>query len=1326
MNHMQKSEPVLASDWRQRRLTRVAVFFLAWWHVASYAVDFPSLPLQTGAVQPAPNVVFILDDSLSMTSAGGNDLDTGLSWCANTSGQCPNSPTGSNFEDSGPGAPYTRNALSYNPATTYRPWAGANDANTDVVRLDPADYSETTDNLQLPTGSFSERRDLGGENQTFFVPKPAANRTDRRQYYRYQILAGGKRIVRAEWSNAAPPALSLTTANTFTGITGSELYWGNTSNPTSGGNSTCAGTNFRYQVPGDGSVKTVVITTSGATGTNDNPDLYVRSGQNPCTNNYHYRANTSSADETLTIDSPSTGYLYIGVYNSASGTGDRTFSNLTLTVRYSTQYAQAAMNCSTSASGTWGWKNCVDVSNGDPDTGVRSIEEEKLNYANWYQYHRTRMKAAKAGGSEAFATLDENYRVGITGLYPSGTYQQVIGGATNVAAPSGDSAGNFNNVIPVTNNGGLFVGSNRKNWFDHLHGMVGKQYTPLRKALDAAGRYFSTPRAYQAIDDNNVTTYLACRQNFAILTTDGYWNNWSGSDDSDNNYSGNKISGDEEDGVTITGPNNQTYKYERAAPFWYNINGSDKDDATTLADIAMHYWKTDLRKTDVSGHAGSADNRVPFSVSNPAFWQHMVTFGVGLGVRGKLTDAQVAHAVAGTGTLANGGFWPAPVHATNANENPENVDDLRHAAVNSRGSYVNANDAQEFSQGIADALNRIGERKGSASNVLANSTSISTESFVYQATYTAGAWRGELLAYPISGAGLGAPEWRAGEHIAAWGSRKVFTYGASSGAAFPTATQTSSLGTAASTLGLGVTGDELAQYLKGNNTKEARNGGALRNRVMRSSTDQVVPALLGDIVNSSPFYVADIQTIFVGANDGMLHAFDATNTAANATNTSGGGTERFAYIPRGVAMSQLADLADPLYGTNTATKPHRYFVDGPIVVSARARTPGKNYLVGALGRGGRGVYGLDVSNPASFSDANVLWDYTGSAAPANMGNVIAEPLISKLNNGSTAAIVANGPNSASGTASLFILSLADGSVIKEIDTSTTGGNGLSAPRSVDINADGVVDYFFAGDLLGNLWRFDVSASDTASWSFGKVFTARDASNNPQPITSAPGVARDPSTGKVWVFFGTGRYMTADDQASTAVQTYYGIVVGQNGSEGSNLLRADLQQRTIYVVDATTGQRAFEPAQTAIGAGKQGWYVDLNNPSGKGERVVSSPLIYDNILVFSSIVPPGQATVNSCDAGGTGYVNALDAFSGTSLAMTFFEYTPGTIKDVNGNDLPIGSVPIGSGMPTAPIIIGDKLVIGDSSGGVPTTIDVSPPGGSSTRRVSWRELLIRED
>lgn len=1279
---MQETETGSGCDWRRHWLVRGVVLFLAWWHGVSYAVDFPAMPLQTGAVQPAPNVIFILDDSTSMTdpSLGGDVLDTGLVW----SNQSPGL-------GSGLGAPYTKNALSYNPSTTYLPWADANSVNTQVERLPNADFGGAYSNASLATSGTKEV--LSNSVRTFYVPKPTATTpallADQRQYYRYQILPSPDgRIVRSEY-------LAYSAANTPATVTTGQLG-------SSASGSVVAGTTsstWSLTVPSGVTSLTISSSGGGCAPSSRCADLYVRRGNTPTTSRYDNLSTNNGNTESIAFSNPTAGTYYVNLYAATSYTG-----TVSVTYSYSGYSVLAAMGCAISTSGS-GWRNCTDVSGGD--SNVRAAAQEKQNYANWFQYHRNRMKAAKAGSSEAFASLDENYRVGLMGLYPEGGNHQVLGGA-------------MANIIPVDTNGGLFVGQTRKDWFSHLHRMTSKSYTPLRKALDGAGRYFSTPKAYRSVDRNGQVTYLACRQNFAILTTDGYWNNIN-REDPDTAYS--HISGDGVVGSLISGPNNQSFRYEPSVPYWYSGLGEYADN-TTLADIAMHYWKRDLLTSDVSGYPGSSDNRVPFSAANPAFWQHMVTFGVGLGVQGRLTDAELAHALAGTGTAQNGGYWRVPVRETGTRENPENIDDLRHAALNSRGAYINANDAAEFSKGIADALNRIGERKGSASNVLANSTSISTDSFVYQATYTAGAWRGELLAYPISAEGLGSPEWLAGEHIPAWGSRKIFTVGTTNGSAFPNSDQSSELSAVAATYG--VTSSELIQYLKGDASKEVRNGGVLRNRVMRNGAGVEVPALLGDIVDSSPFYVADIQTIFVGANDGMLHAIEASNSKANATNTAGGGTERFTYIPRGVAMSQLAELADPLYGTNEVTKPHRYFVDGPIVVSARSRTPGKNYLVGALGRGGRGVYGLDVTNPATFGPSNVLWDKTGDGAPDNMGQVIAEPLISKLNNGVTAAVVANGPNSKTGTASLFIINLADGTTIAELDTETTS-NGLSAPRAVDSTADGVVDYIFAGDLLGNLWRFDVSGPSASDWKVEKVFSARDKNNKAQPIAGGVGVARDPATNKIWVFFGTGRYFDSDDQKNTDTQTYYGVVVGETGGEGSGLpyTRNDLHERSIYVVDDATGRRAFEVSQSSVASGKQGWFIDLDNPPGKGERVISAPLIYDTILVFSSIVPPSQDTVNSCDAGGSGYVNALDAFSGTTLPMAFFEVDPDSIKDAYGNVLAIGSIPINSGMPTAPIIIGNKLVIGDSSGGVPTDIDVSPPGGGSPRRVSWRELFIRE-
>ena len=1283
MNHTHVLAP--ASNRSSRTSTRAVAFLLSWWAGgACYAVDFPSQPLQTGVVQPAPNIVFILDDSQSMVGTGGLALNSGMDWTSTS----PNL-------GSGAGAPYTKNPLSYNPATTYKPWATANTADTAVLRLDPAEYDDVCDDAAQIT---SCDKDLTGDHETYYVPKSSANQDDPTKYYRYQIRKGGSKLVRSEWVDTDNTP-TMSSGASWTNEAASSGNWTNV-----GGNGNPSSTYRSYTVPAGATQ--VVIATSGGSGSNRNPGIYVNVGSNPnrTAPKYSRNANNNTTNETLTIDPATPGeVLRIGVYNH--GTGNMT--GLGLTVTYTTS-TETVLGCTVHAS-SYGWKNCTDIStSGDATYEVRKLDDEKQNYANWYQFHRSRMKVAKAGGSEAFASLDKNYRVGLMGLYPSGTYQQVI-------------RDSMSKIIPVDTNGGLFVGDNRKDWFDHLHTMSAKNATPLRKALNGAGKYFSTEDAYRSKVGSDPATYLACRQNFAILTTDGYWNNYSGSDDKDENYTGDQISGDEEDGALITKPGSDpAIYYRKKVPYWYSGLG-DYNDKTTLADIAMHYWKTDLLTADVGGATGSAENRVPYSDANPAFWQHMVTFGVGLGVKGKLSPTQVSYAMNGTGGAANIG-WPAPNHTSGIEDNPENVDDLRHAALNSRGSYINANNSKEFSDGIANALNAISERKGSASNVLANSTSISTESFVYQATYTAGTWRGELLAYPVSGAGLGKIAWWASKGVPAWGSRNVFTVAAtgSGGSAFPNTTQTTELGAAATSLGLGVTGTELAQYLKGDPSHEVDEKGTLRNRFILVSTTPTkvkTPTLLGDIVDSSPFYVADIQTIFVGANDGMLHAIDASNT-------SSGGTERFTYIPRGVAMGQLAKLAEPMYG-NTTAKPHLFFVDGPIVVSNRVRTPAKNYLVGALGRGGKGVYGLDVTTPGSFANANVLWDNTGSTDPAfdNMGNVISEPLISKMNNGATAAVVANGPNSTAGTASLFILNLDTGAVIKELNTATTGGNGLSAPRAVDVNVDGKVDFYFAGDLLGNMWRFDVSDTSASNWTFDLVFSAKDPTDTSvaQPISSAPGVARDPAN-NIWVFFGTGRYMTAEDQASTNTQSYYGIKVGPTGKLGVNLKRTNLQPRSIQVVDAATGRRAFQPAGTAVDTSKSGWYIDLNKPAGAGERVISAPLIFDDILIFSSIVPPNKTTLNSCDAGGTGYINALDAFTGTGLDTPFFvDLIVKTIKD-GTVDLPIGSLPIGAGMPTAPIIIGNQLVVGDSSGGTPTSMKVNAPGGSSKRRVSWRELL----
>jgi type IV pilus assembly protein PilY1 len=915
-----------------------------------------------------------------------------------------------------------------------------------------------------------------------------------------------------------------------------------------------------------------------------------------------------------------------------------------LWVRVGGTWTLKVEECTRYKSGSW--SNCSYQTPQTKDGTRRSEAGEQANFAAWYSYHRTRIKVAKAGASEAFARLGSSIRVGY------------------------DSIWNRNAMpIPVSSGGGLFTGTNRSDWFSHLQAANGSGGTPLKGALQRTGEYFSDATAGGPWGPGSGRDQISCRQNFAILTTDGYWNDNSGYTEVGD--------ADGTSGPEIFPPKGRSYSYQPAKPYSDNFVGrrGNYSQPDTLADVAMYYWKRDL--------VAALANNVPKSTADEAFWQHMVTFGISIGLKGRLTPPDDLDAIR-LGTK----HWGDPTD----DEDLDRIDDLWHASVNGRGSFVSATNPEEFVEGLLDALTTVAERPGSASNVTANSTSFQTSTHIYQASYVSGRWTGELSAYAASRAGSsGTASWNASEHIPTSG-RKVFTWSGSSGATFPSAAQVTALARGG---GLApVTGSDNANYIVGDQTLERARNGKLRDR----------SSLLGDIANSSPMYASESNTIFVGANDGMLHAIDASS-----------GAERFAYVPAGIDLSALASLSDPEYT-------HRFFVDGPIAVSTTKQTPGRNYLVGALGRGGKGVFGLDVTDPGNFATGDVLWQRSDDA---DMGNVLGDPLVVTLNvtdadgNPRKAVLVGNGINSSTGTAALFVIDIASGAVIKEINTGATGDNGLSAPRGADLNGDGTVDRVWAGDLKGNVWRFDVGQASTDSWTVSRMFQATDGSGNAQPITTGLAIARQPTTGKLWVFVGTGSFLTTADVKSTAVQSMYGLV--DDGS--SSLARSDLVERQIVVATTKDGRevRAFERAGT-MPADKQGWVIDLDNPS-PGERIVSNPRVRGNVLLTASLIPPKDDT---CDAGGTGYLNAVDAFTGTSLGAPYFDannngdFTDDTLPGDGDDPLPIGSVGT-EAMPTLPVLIDDRVFWGESDGGNDSLL-VNPQGGS-VRRVSWREILL---
>ena len=1178
----------------------------------SAGITIPDEPLTTGN-KVAPNILFILDDSGSMAWRNMNNSDIAKITGSGGFSDGPDQDgitTGTSISSESTGnsamyeQTYVTNTLYYNPSITYQAWMGPNGNRLSGGDSYAAAYSSNDYVSNDGNGSSGGSKNLSDRVQTFYSPKDGSKTgvaylSDVGNYYRYQIMPGGSGdIVRSNWGAVIESAWTNLSVSPNSG----SVKWYNVNTHTLA--SVPAGRQLYFQVKSMNSRHAEY-------------KLFDPSGGLVCTMLFG-----DSETRACTVDGTQAGAYVVKVADAYPDNND---SNYQLSA-----WHRSTNRCADGGTGSHDWIDCTSAR-----PGSRSVEDEKTNFATWYSFHRTRIKAAKAGAAEAFRPLGNKVRVGYRSLHQNGS--------TNFDIPVGDgNDGRFvDNVTPAT--------TSRTTWYRRLFAASANNGTPLRKVLEDAGKYFEGTSSSGPYGPEAGSSQYSCRQNFSILTTDGYWNGTGSSVGNADNTAGS----------LIAGPKGESYQYSPGAPY----AGADSN---TLADVAMYYWKTDLR--DLA-------NNVPTTQADPAFWQHMVTFGISIGLKTSMGWSSV-------GDVPANPAWPQP-----GADRAANIDDLLHAAVNGRGSFVSASNPKEFTSGLAKALAAIAQRTSSFSNVATNAASIKTGGKVFNASYVSGLWTGAVKAWTLdANSEPSVQAWSATVPAAA--SRKVFTFNAGSGDTFPTSTQLSALARPGGPVDYPVTGSENAAYIKGDGALEERNGGLLRNR---AST------VLGDIVNSSPAYVDDTKTLYVGANDGMLHAFDADT-----------GVEQFAYIP---GLVNLGDLSQLSRGDYT----HKWFVDGPVVVTNRKLTPNKNYLVGAMGRGGKGLFGLDVTNPAAFGTGDVKWEIGGGNA--NMGLVTGRPILARVGGGSVAAIVGNGVNSTNNRAVLFVINPATGAIIREIDTGAgdaANPNGLSAPTGI-LGRDGrTLAYAYAGDRLGNVWKFDMSSASPASWTVTKMFTARTANGTGavQPITGGVTVATDPRTYKRWVFFGTGSYMTtteADDKVP-GTQGMYGII-----DTGSTVTHGQLKKRSIINTGATQDGypvRTFE-AKTDLAATYNGWYMDL---PGKGERIVQDAQLVSNILVTASMIPEGDA----CEASGSGYINALDAFTGTSAGKSFFDLDKdGDTTDQSIGGVPVGSVNFGVGMPTLPIILDGKLVVGGTNAG-------EKPGsggivGKEWSPVSWREI-----
>lgn len=439
----------------------------------------------------------------------------------------------------------------------------------------------------------------------------------------------------------------------------------------------------------------------------------------------------------------------------------------------------------------------------------------------------------------------------------------------------------------------------------------------------------------------------------------------------------------------------------------------------------------------------------------------------------------------------------------------------------------------------------------------------------------------------------------------------------------------------------------------------------------------------------------------------MLHGFNAST-----------GVENFAFIPNSVITSKLRSYASPDYE-------HNFFVDGELTAADVYTSGGsgawKTILVGTLGRGGPGIFALDVTDPTSVE---FLWERNAAdTGLSTLGRNIGKPVIAQVANGDWRVILGNGPDNTGGNADLIMIRISDGDVTT-VSTNTSGNNALTAVYTWDSDADGFVDTAYAGDLKGNVWRFTDLAAATPQVT--KLFQAVGPDSNVQPIMAAPLVARDPLTGNRWVFFGTGKYLNSTDTSDQSAQSWYGIIDPETVTTGPIVSgRMELKERKILAEGSINGfaARVIESASTNDLSGKSGWYIDLISPGNLrlGERMVTPNLLQAGALIGTTRTPD---TSDICRPSGTGFVMAIDPFSGARLRRTFFDFTLDASFDQNDRLLVDGEYVAPSGIgfasaPNNPVFIENVMQTSLDDGSVKTILTAG--GSVEAKRTSWQEI-----
>jgi type IV pilus assembly protein PilY1 len=979
----------------------------------------------------------------------------------------------------------------------------------------------------------------------------------------------------------------------------------------------------------------------------------------------------------------------------------------------------------------------------------RSVAQAQTNVANWFEYSRRRTFIANVALT-AVMDAQPKFRYGITKFRGRGQlFMEVPAKSVTDTAPH-----NLTLKHRI-----------------YKQRQVGPA-TFLLSGMNAAGKYFDNTLSGKADP-----IHYACQKNFEIVFTDGYWNRRTST----------KYNDADGDGV-----------HENAA------------------DIARYYYMRDLSPlpNTVTPDTGSEADLDPDGDGNT--WQHLVVFTVAFGIQGRMSDVDgdgwpdkdfAGQDWSTPGVPEASGNWGSASTCIGCNS-PDKIDDLWHVAWNTNGTYANASSPEEVVQQLLNAIINIAGRVGSASAVALNSGTLNANTRIYQAKFSSLDWSGDLKSTPVKappeidpvtgtffpelsecqGKSVGEvcdTEWTASILLEtrAYTSRAVYSRntGTNAGVVFKTltdlgASQQMDLRTHPDT-GVVETvarGQDRLDWILGKDSFPAPDN-------FRKRPGDFGVKKLGDIIASSPAFVGApnsllpdsleasryslfveanknrTKMIYVGANDGMLHAFDASN-----------GVEKFAYVP-GSLVQKLNQLTSINY-----KKRHVYYVDGSPQTFDIYSGGWKTVLASSAGVGDQLVFGLDITSPDTFGANQSLWEFT-DANDADMGYITGNVKFARMNNGQWVVIFGNGFNntetdahtSTTGNGVIYVVDAYSGVLLKKFDTKTgmakdpAGGgrpNGIAEVTVVDIDGDLDVDFLYAGDLFGNLWKIDVSSSAPASWDFAykngtdpkSFYSAKDATGKAQPITAGLSVKKHPENGRqTLVLFGTGQYFEVGDNqvsSSSQVQSFYSIWDDGTGDYNrSNLLEhrilqqidldnaTDPLQEDFRITTADTDPAYKIDWRTCIDCkSHKGWYIDLlyqsSNPvfpTEYGERVVRKAVLRGNRVIFVTLIPGASA----CGFGGSSWIMEIDADSGSRLPNSPFDVNNNGIIDADDDNVRnIGKVVSGirskEGIVATPGVLnnpegGEFKYFSGTSGSIDVVLESTNDKG--LKRQSYRQL-----